>query len=244
MNEDEQNIYGTSGDVSDGQGEVQQSAPQATPAAPQFDPNQFAQQLGTTLAQQLGQQRQAPQQLSQEEINARLGVYNPQAELADQLLSDDPQERMAALNAIVNGLRNEMRTYVQHAHGVITNDFNQVVQPLLTQQQQANLNQLVNAVSTAYPTLKGKEGLVQQAFAQLKNQGFQPQNWQQTVTALAQRAEAIAKQVDPNFSVKPANTNNPAPRMASTGQAGTTQQPARQNGTPSWMAAYGVQQAS
>lgn len=178
-----------------------------TPAVPVFDYDR----LGQAVAQAIPQPSAPPPQqaeMSEEDFRKHTKYWEPDQTYADELFNPEtsPQRRHQLLQQFAQNVYGHATTVNQLSGQALRGYFDERITPLMTKQQEAQLNDFNSRVETAYPSLKGKGQLMTAAIQQLNTEGFKARSAQEAHKAVAERAALLAQQVDPNFSLQ-AGTN-------------------------------------
>ncbi len=162
-------------------------------------------------------QQQAAPQMTQEEINKHLNVYDPSDDLASRmhaaLTSDEfsPADLRAVLTEFANGLSKQHTTYAELFSQKSLNDFSQQIQPQLTAAQEVQQERREKAFFKDFPALEPFKKFLPQVSAQVMQSGVQFKTTKEANAAVAKAAEELFKSVDPKFSLEQAKKQEGKP---------------------------------
>lgn len=208
------------------------SAPQEVVSQPQLTPEAIA------AAVQQGLQSNQPQpQLSQEEINERMRVWNPNDDFSQQFAqalmpNEEGAVNVSNLTKVLGQMHQsqmaQAQTYAQMMVEQAKQQIQEMVNPLQTAYQQQQQKAMQDEFVNKYPVLKNHAGLIQAAATQLKSTGAVFTSKEQLYPALASTMEQMIKAINPNFTLANAQPSqqpnvNPASVMN-----GSTQQTSSQ----------------
>lgn len=191
---------------------------QPTPQQPAVTPEAIAE------AVRAGMQQSQPQpQMTQEEINKQLKVWNPDTDFATNVAqaftpNDEGQvnpENIAKVFQLMH--QNQMtqaQTYAQALVQQMQQQVQQQVQPLQTHYQEQQKKQMQSEFTKNYPALKPYESLMQSAAATLQASGANFRTKEEMFPALASSMEQMIKTMNPNFTLNnapPQAQNNVTP---------------------------------
>lgn len=167
-------------------------------------------------------QQQQHQNLTPEELDARLNRYKVSPDIVNLLRDPDaaPEAIVSALQALVDGAAKHAVTSSQL---LFQNDLSPLQQQMMAQQNYVREQQtktFVKHVGTAYPSLAGKDAVIRQAIERVNQSGYIPKSKSDAQKQVAIAARDLIRTVDPNFNLK----SNPArqagafaPRRSSSG---------------------------
>ena len=208
-----------------------QPAPEGggTPEGPEgFDPNvpptPEDPMIPLSVLQQLPQfqqqqQQPAPQPLTQEQIDQTLRRFNPNEEFVANFFGVGPEgelnpQQVAAVNQLVEGLRAEYTTALQHMTQWTREDLSQQFAPALQGYQQNAQQAWTSTITQQHPALAGHEHVIDNAIALMKAEGYVPHNTgnpavdeQRAAYDTAMRAARLIQLGNPQF-----NLNGQAPQ--------------------------------
>lgn len=163
-------------------------------------------------------QQQQPQQpqLTQEQIDAQLKVFRPDAAFAQKLFGGDASpDQVEALNALVKNIAEHMTTVMGYANQYTRDTLEQRYAPALEAVREQKAQMFTGVMTQRFPALKGKENAIRHVVQQLNQQGYAPQSEQECLQTVARHVEHVLKMADPNFSLqRKQGQPNHAPQMA------------------------------
>jgi hypothetical protein len=164
-----------------------------------------------TRAAMANMPRQQPQQLSPEELDARLNRYKVGEDFV-KILRDpeaDPKALVAKFQEMIDGAAKFATTSSQLLFQDALSPLQQQVEAQKAFVREQQTKNFVKHVETRFPALQGKQKVVRQAVEQLAASGYVPPVNQDGTTnkSAAQKqvalvAEQMIRQVDPNFRLK------------------------------------------
>lgn len=159
-------------------------------------------------------QPQEPQ-LTQEQIDAQLKVFRPDAAFARQFFNGEPtQEQEVALATLVQKMTEHFTTVMGHANRLTREDIARQYQPALEAVREQKTQMFTEIAVKRFPVLKGKERVVRHVIDQLNQQGYRPANEQEAFQVVSQHVERIVQMSDPGFSLNKKQPQTVAPQMA------------------------------
>jgi hypothetical protein len=164
-------------------------------------------ELATKAAMAGAPQRQQ-QQLSPEEIDAKLNRFKVDKEFI-KLLRDpeaDPDALVAKFQALVDGAAKFATTSSQLLFQDALSPIQQQVEAQRAFVREQQTKNFVKHVETRFPALQGKARVVRQALEQLSASGYVPPNNSKSAAQkqVALVAEQMIRTIDPNFRLRSA----------------------------------------
>lgn len=194
------------GQAPDGQQQQQFQPPAPAPVS--------AESIAAAVTQ--GMQAAQPQpQMTQEQINEQMNVWNPNEEFAQSMVSaltpnEEGQINPAGLASVLQNMHlkqmQQAQTFARASVAQMQQQFSGDLQPLQQQYQQQQQKQSQDAFIKSYPTLKPFSSLMQAAASQLQSTGAVFSTKEQLYPALASTMEQMVKAINPAFTL-----NNAAP---------------------------------
>lgn len=188
-----------------GAGPSQQPAPSAPPAIPLDQIPALVQAF-----QQGNRQPEAPKQLTQEEIDAKLKKVRVTPEIAAMFFGE------GTTDAQIKGLQMFVDSIVEHANTVngyalhaLHERLNERYSPALQHIEQQKTVAFTSALTEDYPALKGRENVINMVVQHLKQQGFVARDGNHAAQVVAAQVEHLMKQVDPSFTLVTQQQNQP-----------------------------------
>lgn len=205
----------------------------------QLDPDALVRQIAevTARSMQQGQQKGQPQ-LTEAEIQQRLGRPTVTAELIAQLRNPEITADQAAV--VMQKLQDESYRYAmtttQHLLQHQLAPLLEMQAQFAEQQRQQRTVAFQNNLTRAYPALKKYSAAVGQAMAELSAEGFSANGLQpeQVYKTVAQRAKKVIRKILPDFALK----QQQAP--GHTRQAGSFRTSRQGQGNPGPVQKYGA----
>lgn len=194
----------SNGQVPQGQQQPQQFVdPLASPVQPQPQEQQIPlsaiQQIVGSLQQP---QQQQPQGLTDEELDAQLRVFRPDESMAKKFFGEDAgPEQVQLLNELVTGITNHLTSVMGYSNGLIREELRGQYQPALDHVASVKQEKFTGLLQEVYPSLKGREAVINKACEYLKSQGFKPKSGSEAGQAVAKVSEQILRSADPQFQL-------------------------------------------
>lgn len=173
-----------------------------------LSPEQIADLAAQAAARVQPQHQQQHQNLTPEELDAKLNRYKVSPEIVKLLRDPEaaPEAIVSALQALVDGAAKHAVTSSQL---LFQNDLSPLQQQIQAQQNYVREQQtrtFVKHVGTQYPGLAGKDAVIRQAIQAVNQSGYQPKSKSDAQKQVALVARDIIRAIDPSFSLK----SNPA----------------------------------
>jgi hypothetical protein len=191
--------------LEDGNDDIQDDGDDSpTPPAGGLTQQQIV-ELAMRAAMANAPQRQQ-QQLSPDEIDARLNRYKVNEELV-KLLRDpeaDPKALVAKFQEMLDGAAKFATTSSQLLFQDALSPLQQQVEAQRAFVREQQTKNFVKHVETRYPALQGKAKVVRQAVEQLASSGYVPPNNSKSAAQkqVALVAEQMIRTIDPNFRLR------------------------------------------
>jgi hypothetical protein len=156
------------------------------------------------------QQDQPPAQLTQDQINEQLKVWNPNEEFATSFAQSfaqdengqvDPSKIMGVLQQMHSAQMQQSQTYAQALGQQMQQQFGQQIAPMQQQHAAAQKQQLRSEFTTQYPALKQFEQLIDTAGQQVQASGQSFATKEALYPAIASAMEQIIKTMNPSFTL-------------------------------------------
>lgn len=236
-------------DESEGNGQPWQD-PLSPPASK--EPTFTAEQWAKMQQQMTPQQPQAPQQMTPEQIDQMLKVYNPTAELVEAMFGDtaSPESRLQAMQGMVKGIVEHLTTVMGYSNDILRQDLAGQFSPALDMVREQKETTFSNALQDTYPALKGQDRVIRQVMSSLRQQGYKPKDGLEAARMVAGQVEAMIRTVNPQFSLanggqkQGQQTNMPSMAGGMTGGGGGRPAGAGNGGSggqqkkPSWQSVF------
>tara|TARA_R110002051_G_scaffold55210_3_gene103120 strand:+ start:6237 stop:6947 length:711 start_codon:yes stop_codon:yes gene_type:complete len=189
--------------------------------------------------QQEQQQQQAQKPMSQDEINKRLNVYSftdaDSTQMHEALRAEDfnPAAFTGMMNNMLNGLSKQHSTFAELVSQAQLEQFSNNLRPHLTAAQEVQKERREDNFFKSYKALEPFKKILPSVSQQVAQTGLKFASAKEANAAVAQAAEALIKQTNPNFSLgKPSRTGKPA-RTTFPGGGGGGQSAASQGSSAS-----------
>lgn len=215
LNDLEDPMNSDTGDNVDNDDNDNDDGDDTTPAPASMTPQEIA-QLAAQTAMNMQPRTQPQQQLSPEELDARLNRYKVNAEMV-KLLRDpeaDPNTIVQKLQELVDGAAKHAVTSSQLLFQDALSPLQQRIEAQQAYVREQQTQTFAKHVETKYPALAGRAKVVRQAIEHVANSGWTPPNGSRSAAQkqVALVAQQIIRSVDPSFSLKAGNN---AQRQAS-----------------------------
>lgn len=243
-NEDDDESFSEDDDDDDDDDDLEPAPAGGAPKKParqslQLDPDALVRQIAEVTARSMQQgQQQGQQQLTEADIQKRLGRPTVTAELIAQLRNPEITADQAA--EVMQKLQDESYRYAmtttQHLLQHQLAPLLEMQQQFAEQQRQQRTVAFQNNLTKAYPALKKYSAAVGQAMAELSAEGFSAKGLQpeQVYKTVAQRAKKVIRKILPDFALK----QQQAP--GHTRQAGSFRTSKQGQGNPGPVQKYGA----
>lgn len=243
-NEDDDESFSEDDDDDDDDDDLEPAPAGGAPKKParqslQLDPDALVRQIAEVTARSMQQgQQQGQQQLTEADIQKRLGRPTVTAELIAQLRNPEITADQAA--EVMQKLQDESYRYAmtttQHLLQHQLAPLLEMQQQFAEQQRQQRTAAFQNNLTKAYPALKKYSAAVGQAMAELSAEGFSAKGLQpeQVYKTVAQRAKKVIRKILPDFALK----QQQAP--GHTRQAGSFRTSKQGQGNPGPVQKYGA----
>lgn len=211
-NEDDDESFSDDDDDDDDDDDLEPVPAGGVPKKParqslQLDPDALVRQIAEVTARSMQQgQQQGQQQLTEADIQKRLGRPTVTAELIAQLRNPEITADQAA--EVMQKLQDESYRYAmtttQHLLQHQLAPLLEMQQQFAEQQRQQRTVAFQNNLTKAYPALKKYSAAVGQAMAELTAEGFSAKGLQpeQIYKTVAQRAKKVIRKILPDFALK------------------------------------------
>ncbi len=211
-NEDDDESFSDDDDDDDDDDDLEPVPAGGVPKKParqslQLDPDALVRQIAEVTARSMQQgQQQGQQQLTEADIQKRLGRPTVTAELIAQLRNPVITADQAA--EVMQKLQDESYRYAmtttQHLLQHQLAPLLEMQQQFAEQQRQQRTVAFQNNLTKAYPALKKYSAAVGQAMAELSAEGFSAKGLQpeQVYKTVAQRAKKVIRKILPDFALK------------------------------------------
>lgn len=199
---------------------------------PALTPQQWVQVQRTLQQQQGGGQGQQPQQYTQEQLDKMFNVYRADEGLVERMFGDyaTPQQRVEALNAMIQGVVRHVATVMQYQSQQLEQQLSGRFSPALDMVQEQKEQNFTSALTEAYPTLRGHEGVIRDVINGLKQQGYQAKDGLEAGRVVAAQVEKLLKMGNPNFQLRSQNPQYPQQRQQQSSMPRMAQQTPRGGG--------------
>ena len=138
-----------------------------------------------------GAKREPP---SEAELEKMFNVWKPSPELIAQLRSEKPEDAIAALTLIRDGLLKQAMTMAEYrVQQLLTKLHDEQLAPLQTYVSEAQANSFRNDFFEKYPDLTKYESLVDAVAAKLQQAGFQGKSRDEVMKKFADETKAVVK---------------------------------------------------
>ena len=177
---------------------------------PEQPPAQAPQQdLSTIVAEvQKGlQQSQQPSQpqMTEEEFNKLMKVFNPDAKIASRMLGVDPDDltegQVEALQEFTSKIVDYVTTVAGYANQLTRQQLQQEYSPALEMVRRQQRENFSAHIVKQYPALKDYSGVVNNVMDQLASQGYQEPDANKAINTVVGQAVATIQAVNPSFSL-------------------------------------------
>lgn len=152
--------------------------------------------------QRPAQQPAQEPQLTQAEIDARLKVFRPDLRMAQRLFGEDAnQEHVDVLQEMTNGIVEHLSTVMGYANQSMRQEFTQTYNPALELVREQKRTEFTSQLTSAYPSLRGKEIAVRRVIDDLQARGYKPTDGNEAARVVAAEVESLIRTADPTFSL-------------------------------------------
>jgi hypothetical protein len=185
----------------------------------------------TIQSMQPQQQQQQLAPLSQEEIDRRLNIYDPDEEFATRfhnaVRSDefDAKALKGLFSELLNGVSKQHTTYADLSSQMHLSRFREEISPQLTAAQEVAIERQKDNFFKEYPSLKAFEDILPSVSAKVQARGIRFATKAEANKAVAQEAEKFIKTVQADFTLGKAQKKGQPSRVTFPGRQG--------GGTPS-----------
>lgn len=182
----------------------------------QLTPQQIAELAARTAAGMQPKQTQQTQQLTPEEIDAKLHRYKVSPEIVKLLRDPEvaPEKIVEALQGLVDGAAKHAVASSQLLYQNDLSPLQQQIQAMENFRVEQQTKQFVKNVSSQFPALARFENVIRQATDMVRQSGYQPKSHTDARRQVALQAQQIIRTIDPQFSLK----SNPARQAGGLGQ--------------------------
>lgn len=194
------------------------------------------------IVKNLVPQNQNTEDISDEELDRQLKVFRVNQDFAKKFFGPDADDQhVAVLQEMADGITAHLVELIGASTRLTRQEFQTQLQPFTELQEREKRTEFTSILTQTYPTLRGKEQVIQKSMDYLKSTGFKPKSGAEAARAVAQVTTQLLQSVDPTFDLLgPVKTSAKPPSMASLksssggGGSGSGTQNKQTSSKPSW----------